>query len=161
MAKKPRNKKYNPKPEGLIYLEKTIEYSPEDSFNFTVEMYYRLLRFKKNVAQYADRTTVMVRLYAGQSVLDRFNHNGADGVFERAIDILKGCRDHVTKKLRQLTTDELNELSQAVCLTDEMFSQLSLWAEVEASKKGEDRMIVGATNYEYRFKQVSPEPISE
>lgn len=152
---KVRNKKYNPRPEGITYQEKVFLYTPEDSLIYTIQLYQCMRRFQKNVAVLADRTTMMIRLHAAMSVVGKFEHNGADRTLETAIDILKGSRDKVTRQLRPLMGDELIEVNAAIVLADDLFSQCTPWEEVKASKEGENRMIVGADKYDYCFIKVN------
>lgn len=115
------------------------------------QTYHRLACLASPQGGYADRTTLMIRMYAALEMMNWFVSERAEDVLKAALDILINCRDKERRCIRAFSDKEYTLLAMAVAIAHELFDGCSLWEEAIAVKVGEDMCIRGAVDYDYVF----------
>lgn len=154
MAKSPpkkRTKKYNPPKKGIEYVEQVFLYSRQDEVDLTIQIYFRLMYFVRGQGTFADRTTLLIRLYAAHSLLEFYDVEQGAQTIQLAIAILQGCRNKETRTIRLFDPAEKAIINHAMDMTCDLFSEATLWECARATKFGEDSFITKASDYEYVF----------
>lgn len=150
---KTRNKQYNPNkpkpPKGACFRETTFLFSEEDAFNLQVQTYHRLACLVSPAGAYADRTTLMIRMYAALELMKSFYSERAQEVLEAALEILDNCRDKENRCIKQFDDREYTLLAMALSISHELFDGSTLWEQALAVKVGEDKCILHADEYDY------------
>lgn len=154
MAKSPpkkRTKKYSPPKKGIKYSEQVFLYSRQDETDLTIQLYFRLMYFVNGQGTFADRTSLLIRLYAAHSLLEFYDVEDGAATIQMAVAILQGCRNKETRSIRLFHQAEKVIINHAMDMTCDLFMEATLWECARATKFGEDSFILEASDYEYIF----------
>lgn len=148
----PRKKKAAPRKDEIQIEAKHFLFSVEDSADMAKNAQEQLYRFKRGQADKDNRATLKIRLIAGLHILEQFHHDGADLVLNQALEIINNSnKNKLPTGHFVLSVDDVEVVQRALFIIETMFSEAGLWAEIEAMKVGEDKMVVNADKWEYVF----------
>lgn len=158
MAKKQpkvRNKKYRPPAKsehintGTEYTETTFLFTEEDNRILSTGIYIRAIYFLSGQGSVADRTILMIRLYAGQKMLDWYDVENGASVFSRALDAMYQSLDEATMSINPLSEEDCVVINSALDMTCDLMNEAALPYCIQAIKHGEDQFVTDARSFEY------------
>lgn len=126
-----------------------LQLSEEDFGYLTTYSYLLIDRFATGEATHAERQSTLIRLYAGMQRLLDFYYEGGGSLLWRTLEAVNAYRPQAKKEVRKLSPEQIELLTKATVMIDEMLSNSSVWENAQAYKYGEDKCIKDSNQTEY------------